>query len=122
MLREQGNEMMIRPDEISRERSEQREEQKRRLAGGNQENPARGGLVEDQIMHDGHGNGDGVIVIQGDSSGSNDGNVQQQQGTLQQHQQEGREEKTGGQLQLAALHVCVCVCANGRVPACTDFG
>ena len=39
-LREQGNEKVLRSDERIKERNDEREEKRRRLAGGDQGNPA----------------------------------------------------------------------------------
>jgi len=82
--RVEGDEKVMRSDERIRERNGERQEKKWHLAGGGDGAPARGG-VEDELMNDGNGNGDGGIDGNGNGNGgivpssSSDGILQQQQ-------------------------------------------
>jgi len=99
MLREEGNDKVLRSDERVRERNEERDNKRRRRADGNQADAARGG-VEDEAMTDSNGNddGDGNFASrdnqqqQSSGSSSSQGNLQQQQ----QHQQQEPEESMIG--------------------------
>ena len=48
MLREQGNEKVLRSDERINERNEERDNKRRRMADGNQEKAARGGVEAEE--------------------------------------------------------------------------
>ena len=67
MLREAGNEKVLRADERIKERNEERDNKRRRLAGGNQDNSARRGVqAEDDnpaaAAAGNHGGRDEVIM------------------------------------------------------------
>ena len=59
MLREQGNENILRSEERIKERNEERDNKRRRMADGNQGNAARGGVNADGAADTSHMSGDG---------------------------------------------------------------